>query len=59
MMLLSFLLIPLAAAALIALARRRAFMELLHTLAALATLVAGAAIIARVWSGGVDRKSVV
>ena len=53
MMTLSLLLIPLAAAGLIALARRRALMELLHTLAALATLAAGAAILAQVRSGGV------
>jgi len=53
MMLLSLLLIPLAAAGLIALARRRGLMELLHTLAGLATLGTGAAIVARVWNGEV------
>ncbi len=53
MMTFSLLLIPLASAGLIALPRRRALMEMLHTLAALATLAAGAAILAQVWSGGV------
>jgi len=53
MMLMGLLLIPLAAAGLIALARRRAPMELLHTLAGLATLGTGAAIAAQVWSGEV------
>ncbi|HSK28568.1 MAG TPA: hypothetical protein VLA17_01270, partial [Candidatus Limnocylindria bacterium] len=53
MMLVSLLSIPLAAAGLIALARRRALMELLHTLAGLATLGAGAAIVAEVWNGAV------
>ncbi|HJX09225.1 MAG TPA: hydrogenase 4 subunit F, partial [Candidatus Binatia bacterium] len=53
MMLISLLLIPLAAAGLIPLTRRRAPMELLHTLAALTTLGAGAAIVAQVWSGEV------
>ena len=53
MMLISLLLIPLAAAGLIALARRRALMELLHALAALATLGTGAAIVAQVWNGAV------
>jgi hydrogenase-4 component F len=50
MMLLSLLLIPLTAAGLIAIARRRALMELLHAVAAMATLSAGAAIAAEVWN---------
>lgn len=53
MMLLSLLLIPLAATGLIAVTPRRALMELLHTLAGLATLGAGAAIAAQVWNGAV------
>jgi hydrogenase-4 component F len=53
MMLLSLLLIPLAATGLIAVTRRRALMELLHTLAGLATLGAGAAIVVQVWNGAV------
>jgi hydrogenase-4 component F len=53
MMLLSLLLIPLAAAGLIAMTRRRALIELLHAVAAMATLGAGAVIAARVWSGAV------
>ncbi|MBI2227858.1 MAG: hydrogenase 4 subunit F [Deltaproteobacteria bacterium] len=53
MMLISLLLIPLAAAGLIALTRRRALMELWHALAALATLSTGAAIAAQVWNGAV------
>jgi len=53
MMLLSLLLIPLAAAGLIALTRRRALIELLHAVAAMATLGAGAVIAARVWNGAV------
>ena len=53
MMLLSLLLIPLAASGLIAIARRRALMELLHAVAAIATLSAGAAIVAQVWNGAV------
>jgi hydrogenase-4 component F len=52
-MLIGLLIIPLAAAGLIALAPRRALMELLHTLAGLATLGAGAAIAAQVWRGEV------
>jgi hydrogenase-4 component F len=47
------LLIPLGAAALIALSRRRALMELLHTLATTATLGAGAASVAQVYRGEV------
>ena len=53
MMLIGLLLIPLAAAALIAVARQRAFMEVMHILAAMAALAAGAAIDAQVWSGEV------
>jgi hydrogenase-4 component F len=53
MMLLSLLLIPLAASGLIAIARRRALMELLHAVAAMATLSAGATIAVEVWSGKV------
>jgi hydrogenase-4 component F len=53
MMLLSLLLIPLAASGLIAIARRRALMELLHAVAAMATLGAGTAIVAQVWNGAV------
>ena len=53
MMLLSLLLIPLAAAGLIALTHRRALIELLHAVAAMATLGAGAAIAAWVWNGEV------
>jgi hydrogenase-4 component F len=53
MMLLSLLLIPLAAAGLIVLTRRRTLMELLNTLAGMATLGAGAAIVAQAWSGAV------
>jgi hydrogenase-4 component F len=53
MIVLSLLSIPLAAAGLIALTRRRAFMELLHTLASLATLVAAAALVAQAWNGRV------
>ncbi len=53
MMLLGLLLIPLAAAGLISLARRRALMELLHILAAITTLAMGAAIAVQVWSGDV------
>jgi len=53
MMLLSLLLIPLAASGLIAIARRRALMELLHALAAMATLGTGAAIVTQVWNGAV------
>jgi hydrogenase-4 component F len=53
MMLLSLLLIPLAAAGLISFARRQALIELVHTLAALATLGIGAAIAAKVWSDAV------
>jgi hydrogenase-4 component F len=53
MMLIGLLLIPLVAAGLIAVARQRAFMEVMHILAAMATLGAGAAIAAQVWSGEV------
>jgi hydrogenase-4 component F len=53
MMLLILLLIPLSGAALIALSRRRALMELLHTLATTATLGAGAAAVAQVYRGEV------
>jgi len=53
MMLLSLLLIPLAASGLIAILRRRALMELLHAVAAMATLSAGAAIAVEVWNGKV------
>jgi len=53
MMLLSLLLIPLAASGLIAIARRRALMELLHSVAAMATFGTGAAIVAQVWNGAV------
>ncbi|HEV8721477.1 MAG TPA: proton-conducting transporter membrane subunit [Candidatus Binatia bacterium] len=53
MMLLSLLLIPLAAAGLIALTRRRTLMELLHTLAGMATLGAGATVVAQAWMDGV------
>ena len=53
MMLISLLLIPFAAAGLIALTHRRAFMELLHALAGIATLATGAALVAQVWNGGV------
>lgn len=53
MMLLSLLLIPLAASGLIAIVRRRALMELLHAVAAMATLGTGAAIVAQVCSGAV------
>jgi hydrogenase-4 component F len=53
MMLLSLLLIPLAAVGLIAMTRRRALIELLHAVAAMATLGAGAVIAARVWNGAV------
>src|SRR6266545_659896 len=53
MMLIGLLLIPLAAAGLIAVARQRAFMEVMHILAAMAALGAGAAIDAQVWSGEV------
>ncbi|MDP2706059.1 MAG: proton-conducting transporter membrane subunit, partial [Burkholderiales bacterium] len=52
-MLLSLLLIPLAASGLIALTRRRALTELLHAVAAMATLSAGAAIAVEVWNGKV------
>jgi len=53
MMPLSLLLIPLAASGLIAIARRRALMELLHAVAAMATLSTGAAIAVEVWNGKV------
>lgn len=52
MMLIVLLLIPLAAAGLIALMRRRGPAEAVHVLAALATLGVGGAIGARVWSSG-------
>jgi hydrogenase-4 component F len=53
MTLISLLLIPLAAAGLIALTRRRVLMELLHALAAVGTLSMGAAVAAQVWNGQV------
>ena len=53
MILIGLLLIPLAAAVLIALSGRRALMELLHALAGLATLAMGAVIVAQVWNGAV------
>jgi hydrogenase-4 component F len=53
MILASLLLIPLAAGGLIAVTPRRALMELLHALAAIATLSAGAAIAVDVWNGAV------
>ena len=53
MMLLSLLLIPLTAAALIAVTPRRALMELLHIVSAMATLSAAAAIAIEVWNGNV------
>ena len=53
MMLIGLLLIPLAAAALIGLARRRALIELVHTLAGTATLAMGAAIVVQTWNGNV------
>ena len=53
MMLLSLLLLPLAAAGLIALTRRRALMELAHTVAAMATFATGATIAVRVWNSAV------
>ena len=49
MMLIGLLVIPLAAAGLIALTRQRALMELLHTLAGIATSLLGAAVVA--WQG--------
>jgi hydrogenase-4 component F len=52
-MLLSLLLIPLAAAGLIAVTRRRLLIEILHTVAAIATLGAAAAIAVEVWGGKV------
>ena len=53
MMLLSLLLIPLVAAALISLTRRRAWMELLHTGAAIAFLGIGVAVAAEVLNGDI------
>ena len=53
MMLLSLLLIPLAAVGLIAMTRRRAVIELLHAVAAMATLGAGAVVAAKVWNAAV------
>ncbi|HLN83726.1 MAG TPA: hypothetical protein VK355_08920, partial [Candidatus Binatia bacterium] len=53
MMLLSLLLIPLVAAALISLTRRRAWMELLHTGAAIAVLGIGVAVAAEVLNGDI------
>ncbi|HYT57761.1 MAG TPA: hydrogenase 4 subunit F [Verrucomicrobiae bacterium] len=53
MILLTLLLIPLMAAALIALTRRRAIMELLHAVTAIAVLGAGGAIAVHVWNGEV------
>lgn len=51
MMLIGLLLIPLAAALLIARTRRRALIELWYLLAGMATLGIGAGIAAQVWSG--------
>ncbi|MGN6733084.1 MAG: hypothetical protein ACTHMB_14110, partial [Candidatus Binatia bacterium] len=51
MMLLNLLLIPLAAAASIALSRQRALMELLHTGAAIAVFGIGVAVAAEVLNG--------
>src|SRR5437773_2627935 len=53
MTLLSLLLIPLAAAGLIAVTRRRVGVELMHVIAAMAALSAGAAIAVEVWNGKV------
>lgn len=53
MTVIGLLLIPLAAAGLIALTRRRALMEFLHTLAGIATLATAAALVAQVWNGAV------
>ena len=53
MILISLLLMPLVAAGLIAVTRRRGLMELLHTVAGLATLGTGAAIAVQVWNGAV------
>ena len=53
MMLISLLLIPLAAAGLIVLTRRRGIMELMHALAVIAVLVSAAAVTTQVWSGEV------
>ena len=53
MMLIGLLLIPLAAAGLIDIARRRAPIELLHTLAGLSTWLLGAAVVVQVWNGNV------
>ena len=53
MILIGLLLVPLAAAGLIAVTRRRALMELVHGLAAMAALGAGAVIAARAWTGEV------
>src|ERR1051325_1144775 len=51
MILLTLLFIPLLAAALIAITRRRAIMEVLHILTAMAVLGAGVTIAAQVWNG--------
>jgi hydrogenase-4 component F len=53
MILLTLLFIPLLAAALIAITRRRAIMEVLHILTAMAVLGAGVTIAAQVWNGEV------
>ena len=53
MMLLSLLLIPLVGAALISLTRRRVWMELLHTGAAIAVLGIGVAVAAEVLNGDI------
>jgi hydrogenase-4 component F len=53
MILISLLLVPLAAAGWIAVTRRRVRMELVHGLAAMAALVSAAVIAAQVWSGEV------
>ena len=53
MILMGLLLTPFAAAGLAALARRRAVIELLHTLGGIGTLALGAAIVVQVWNGDV------
>jgi hydrogenase-4 component F len=53
MILIVLLLIPIATAGLIPLTRRRGQAELLHTLAGIATLAVGAAIVVQVWSDDV------
>ncbi|HEY7547784.1 MAG TPA: hydrogenase 4 subunit F [Blastocatellia bacterium] len=51
MILIALLMIPLVAAALIALARHRSLMELLHVVAAIGALIAGLTAALRVWRG--------